>query len=381
LTLRLSLFYGAMFLIIGINVPFWPLWLKNEGLDAGDIGILLGSATVMKVFGSPLIARLVDRSGHRRRAIILLSLFSLTTVLLWFFFSGFMAFLLISMFSALFLSPLIPLSDNLTLMLARSHRIDYGRVRLWGSVTYALAAILGGLWLEGRDEHWILWMLVGATVLMVISSWLLPDAGTPGTTSARPSLMPLLRNPVMWLFLAGAALAQGSHVLFYGFSTLHWQSVGIGRETIGYLWAIGVVIEIVLFAFATATLKRFDPVVLIMAAAAAGVLRWMLTGWTDDLTMLFAAQALHGITFGVAHLGAMFFLARAIPAEMSASAQSLYSSVSLGLIFAVAMPSAGYLYGQVGGQAFYGMAVMSALAFGLLALLHRVWDRDELDFS
>jgi PPP family 3-phenylpropionic acid transporter len=183
------------------------------------------------------------------------------------------------------------------------------------------------------------------------------------------------------MFLLGAGLAQGSHVMFYGFSTIHWQSVGISREVIGYLWAIGVVAEIILFAYATATMKKVDPLTLILIGAAAGVVRWALTGWTDDLTFLFVLQALHGITFGAAHLGAMYFLARAIPPGLSASAQSLYSSVSLGLIFAVAMPTAGLLYAELSGQAFYAMAIMSGLGFVIIAGLSRFWNRGELEVS
>ncbi|MBT3700292.1 MAG: MFS transporter, partial [Alphaproteobacteria bacterium] len=153
------------------------------------------------------------------------------------------------------------------------------------------------------------------------------------------------------------------------------------REVIGYLWAIGVVAEIILFAYATATMKKVDPLTLILIGAAAGVVRWALTGWTDDLTFLFVLQALHGITFGAAHLGAMYFLARAIPPGLSASAQSLYSSVSLGLIFAVAMPTAGLLYAELSGQAFYAMAIMSGLGFVIIAGLSRFWNRGELEVS
>jgi MFS transporter, PPP family, 3-phenylpropionic acid transporter len=385
LTTRLSLYYGTMFLIVGIYVPFWPIWLTTRGMDATDIGILLGSATVMKVFGSPLIARLVDRRGQRRKALILLSLFSFLTVLFYFVFDGFLALLLISAMTALFLSPLVPLTDNLTLMLGNSGKVDYGRVRVWGSITYALAALLGGMWLEGRSEEWVLWLLVGASGLMAISSFGLPDVKTKSeeqkTTHNPQPLAPLLRQPVIWMFLLGAGMTQGSHVLFYGFSTLHWQSAGISRKIIGYLWAIGVFVEIILFAFATAWLKRFDPVLLLLVAASAAALRWAVTGWTDDLFVLFVAQALHGITLGVAHLGAMFFLARAIPVSLSASAQSLYSSVSLGLIFAVAMPTAGYLYKIAGGDAFYFMAAMSGLALLVLFGLHRSWNRGELQMD
>jgi MFS transporter, PPP family, 3-phenylpropionic acid transporter len=390
LTVRLSIFYGFLFLSIGVFVPFWPVWLQSQDLSAGDIGLLLGSGTVLKIIGSPIIARLVDRSGARRKAIIILSLLSLAAVALFFVAEGYLALFAATVILAFFFSPLVPLSDNLTLMAAASGKVDYGRVRLWGSVAYAVAAILGGIWLQGKSEDWILWLVFGTTALIFASSLLLPKVATSAVKATSQSqmspvppmpILPLLRSRIFWMFLLGAGLAQGSHVMFYGFSTIHWQSVGISREVIGYLWAIGVVAEIILFAYATATMKKVDPLTLILIGAAAGVVRWALTGWTDDLTFLFVLQALHGITFGAAHLGAMYFLARAIPPGLSASAQSLYSSVSLGLIFAVAMPTAGLLYAELSGQAFYAMAIMSGLGFVIIAGLSRFWNRGELEVS
>ncbi|MBT3789401.1 MAG: 3-phenylpropionate MFS transporter [Alphaproteobacteria bacterium] len=378
MTARLSVFYGFLFLSIGVFVPFWPVWLQSKGLSAGDIGLLLGSGTILKIIGSPIIARLVDRNGNRQRAILLLSLFSLLSVGVFFVAEGYLALLAATIMLAFFFSPIGPLTDNLTLMASATGQVDYGRVRLWGSVSYALAAILGGMWLHGRDEDWILWLVFGTTALILASAFLLPKVSKKTVHTKSQPLLPLLRNTVFWMFLLGAGLAQGSHVMFYGFSTIYWQSIGISREIIGYLWAIGVVAEIILFAFATVTLKKIDPVGLLLLGAGAGVLRWTFTGSADNLGFLFFLQALHGITFGAAHLGAMFFLAKAIPAGLSASAQSLYSSVSLGLIFAIAMPSAGILYSMFGGEAFYAMAAMSGTGFVIIIALSRNWDRGEL---
>ena len=39
--LRLALFYGALFLVVGINLPFFPLWLEARGLIDSDAGAVL----------------------------------------------------------------------------------------------------------------------------------------------------------------------------------------------------------------------------------------------------------------------------------------------------------------------------------------------------
>jgi MFS transporter, PPP family, 3-phenylpropionic acid transporter len=42
--MRLSAFYGAIFLVTGIQLPFWPVWLSSRGFTASEIGMLLAAA-------------------------------------------------------------------------------------------------------------------------------------------------------------------------------------------------------------------------------------------------------------------------------------------------------------------------------------------------
>ena len=85
--------------------------------------------------------------------------------------------------------------------------------------------------------------------------------------------------------------------------------------------------------------------------------------------LLVFLQALHALTFGAAHLGAMLYIVRSVPPEHSASAQALYSGVAMGLVMGGAVIVAGALYDDVGAGAFYAMAAMSAGGLvGALAL-------------
>src|SRR5690606_16104494 len=119
-------------------------------------------------------------------------------------------------------------------------------------------------------------------------------------------------------------LIQASHGVLYGFGTLHWQSAGHAKDTIGWLWAEGVVAEILLFSFGAAVLRRLGSPSLLMLGGVAAAGRWILLGFSTDLPVLVVAQLLHGLTFGATHLAAIDFLGRAAPPGLSATAQSLY---------------------------------------------------------
>ena len=163
------------------------------------------------------------------------------------------------------------------------------------------------------------------------------------------------------LFITAAALIQASHSVYCGFGTLNWKAQGYSETVIGFLWAEGVIAEIILFAFGAHLVRRLGPAKLILLGGVAGAVRWSVTGTAGGLGVLIIMQALHAFTFAATHLGAIYFISRRVPQAVSASAQSLYSAVVMGLALGLAMLASGNLYSLYGAGAYQAMAVMAAL--------------------
>ena len=371
--LRLSLYYASVFAVVGVLLPFWPLWLAARGLGPGEIGAVLSAPLWVKVISNPLIAQAVDRRGERRRPMIIISLGALAAYALFALAQGFLQLLAVSVLAGLFFAALNPLGENLTLLTAQARGLDYGRIRLWGSLAFIAASAGAGRLLAGRPDELVLGLVVAGLAIVVLACIALPDTPTPRAARRSAPLRRLLGQGTFLLFLAAASLIQASHAVYYGFATLHWRGLGLGAATIGWLWAEGVVAEIVLFAFSGAVVRKLGPARLIVLAGLAGVVRWSATGLGESLALLVLLQALHGFTFGAAHLGAMHFIARAVPPEFSASAQSLYSALGMGVVFGLAMLASGALYASLAGAAFHVMAAMAGLGAVLALILARRW--------
>jgi PPP family 3-phenylpropionic acid transporter len=374
LVLRLAVFYGAIFLIVGIQLPFWPLWFKWRGMDAAEIGIILSLATWVRAVTNPLIAQIADRSGERRRPIIVLCWATLAVFALFEVTHGFWALVAVALLQGIAFSATFPLIETLAMQVSHAHKLDYGRIRLWGSVTFILAAILGGRVLHGRPESVVLWLILAGCLITALAAHWLPDHRSPPAQRHHGApILRLLNDRTLAVFFAATSLMQASHAAYYGFSSLHWRTAGISDEMIGLLWAEGVVAEVALFAFSGAVVRAVGPIRLILLGAAGGAVRWTATGLSTDLTVLLAVQLLHACTFAMMHLGAMHLLLRAAPAQFSATAQSLYSGLSSGVAMGIAMAASGWLYARYAGGAFLVMAALSA-AGGLIALaLARLW--------
>ena len=364
---RLALFYAATFAIIGVQLPFWPVWLAARGLGPEQIGVLLATASLARIVASPALAPFADRSGRRKPIIIALVAGTLAATALFAAVNGFWAIFAVTVLAAAFFTPLLPLAESHTVIAARDHAIDYGRVRSAGSFAFIAAATASG-WLVARaGVSIVLWLTLIALALTVVAATALPDLRTRPATHARASLA-LLTDRRFVLFVGAATLMQASHAVYYGFASIHWREVGLSDTLIGGLWSEGVIAEIVLFTLSAKV--KLSPRSLLLIAAVAGIVRWCALGTTDAIWALALAQALHAFTFGASHLAAMRFIIATVPPEAGSTAQSLYFSLAGGIGQALFMAGAGVLYADWGAGAYFSMAV-AALAGGVVALLTR----------
>lgn len=372
---RLSFFFAAVFLVIGILLPFWPVWLKSRGLTEVEIGLMLSAGMWIRAFTNPLLAQVADQRGRPDQLLLALGWGALVAHLLYFPAHGFWPLLAVSLIAHMLFSPLMSLGDTITMLKVREGLLDYGRVRLWGSLTFILAATSGGYVIEGRPANTILWLVIGTLVLTVLACHLMPAARTEGSKQFFAPLREIARNRPLIAFMLAAGLLQASHGVYYGFATLHWHAAGLSAGVIGALWAEGVIAEIILFAFSGRVVRLFGPLGLLGLATAAGLIRWGVLGVTASLSALIAVQGLHAFTFGAAHIAAIHYIGATVPASYSATAQSLYASTAQGCIMAASMLLSGWLYGSFGGNAFFAMAAVS-VSGGLLAVALWVKHRD-----
>ena len=75
--IRLALFYAAFFALVGVHLPFWPVWLADRGLEAGEIGVVLASGVAIRALLSPVLAQAADRRGELRRPIAVFAVLAL----------------------------------------------------------------------------------------------------------------------------------------------------------------------------------------------------------------------------------------------------------------------------------------------------------------
>ncbi|MBC93635.1 MAG: MFS transporter [Rhodospirillaceae bacterium] len=368
LSTRYSAIYGGFFLTAGIMLPFWPLWLESRGLGSLQIGLILALGPWMRVFSNPLIAQVADRSGRPKLILVILSALSLIAFISFLPAESFPYILCVSILAAICFPAMLPIAESQVMSSVIKYSLDYGRIRLWGSLTFIIGTLGTGFLIGKNNPDFILILIIFALLLTLLAALIFPREVKERGIYPKNAIVSILLQPRFILFVISASLLQASHAVYNGFSTLHWKESGIKEQLIGALWVEGVFAEILLFSISGFLIARIGPIKLLAIAGVCGLVRWTVLAQSTDIYALLSTQVLHALTFGAVHLGAMHFIASNAPAGRTATAQGIYTSIS-GLIMGLAMVGAGSLYELFRGQAFYAMVLISALGLIMTLIL------------
>jgi MFS transporter, PPP family, 3-phenylpropionic acid transporter len=378
-------FFVGVNLIGGVYVPFFPAWLASVGFDPESIGLLMMAMGVVRVAAGPTLGFLADAYAARRFAIIALMGVAALSYAGYRVLPGTAFVVLFSILTSFAFSAIRPLIDGVMVRSALRHQFDYGRVVLFGSAAFIAMNFGSGVLIEAAGIDTFLTIAIAASAYSFAVSFVLPREPAPEHAVHIGGMWnearALVRQPVFIVFVAAAGVAQASHAFYYGFGTLNWKALGYSADFIGFLWALGVMAEIVLFSMSNRAVARFGPVRLLAAAGIAGLIRWTVIALSPPLWLLVPVQFLHGFTFGAAHLAAMHFLARAVPPHLVSTAQSLYAAIMTGVFMAAGQVASGYLYADHGALGYLLMTATSAVALGLSLLLGRLWHGGVLELN
>jgi PPP family 3-phenylpropionic acid transporter len=383
--LRLAMAQGASGLLGGAYTPFFGAWLSWRGLSPTQIGALLASGMLLRILVGPVTGIVADARNDRRRAMLLLY-----TVML----CGYGALNLLHapmliFFAAVFANiaggASTPLLESVSVRLSERFGFDYGHVRLWASTLFVAGNIISGFAVSAYGLIVIAPWLTVSVGLNLVAIYLLPPPRERPASALWPKMRAtiaeageLMRTPVFLIFLTAASLDQGSHAFYYSYGGLHWRALGYSGTLIGIIWPLGVFAEILLMSFSLRVFRTVGASWLLILGTLGCVVRWTILAFDPPLPIVIFAQFLHGATFALAHLGAMYFILKAIPPRLSATAQSLYAVGSSGLALGLGTLASGPLYAAFGGRAYLLMSAMGFCGLLFALWLNASWNRGRI---
>lgn len=354
-------------------MPYWNLYLQDQGFNYQEIGILSSIAIITRFFAPLIWGWIADKSGKR---ILLVRIATWMEACIWFAIfvipNSFQSVALLMLIFSFFQNAILAQFEGVTLFWLGEKRAElYGKVRKWGSVGFIVGVFVIGALLEIVPVAMLPILLLSVSFLTFLWSFTIKEpVHAPSSQKKLQPLWPVLKKPAVAAFFGIEFILLFSLAPFYSFYSNFLKEIGYSTTQIGSLWAMGVIAEIIMFAVAQKVFFiRFSWRTLVMICLLLTSLRWLLVGSLKNYYLgQLLAQSLHAFSFGLFHLIAMKVIFQYFSAEQQGRGQALYSTM-WGLGVASGSLLAGHYWQMLSGMTIF----FCASAVVLLGLLLVVW--------
>jgi PPP family 3-phenylpropionic acid transporter len=359
---RLSSFYFVYFLMLGGIAPYFSLYLRKLGFSGVQIGTLLALMPLARVFAPTAWAWLADHQGSRRPLVRLSTAAAALACCGLLVAKSFGALFIVILLLNVFWCAALPLVEATTMGHLKGRLGDYGRIRVWGSVSFVISVVVLGQILDRTSILWLPALLVLLFSLNAAAAWALPVDRAAPHHEEHAGLRQIMRRPeVVALFIACfmMAVAHGPYNTFY---SIHLVETGYSKASVGWFWALSVIAEIAVFLAMPRLLQRFTIPSIIVFSLGCAVLRFLIIGWLADNTVLMAfAQIMHAATFGAHHAAALAAIHQFFRGRTQSRGQALYTSLGFGAGGVVGGFLSGWLWETAGAGVTFSFAAGAAL--------------------
>ena len=368
---RIISLYFAVFILVSLNTVYLPVWLNEViNLNTQQIGLLIGSVGFLKVFSNFLITKNIRTFRSNRLVAIFITSFIFSSFIIISFYKDINLTLatFLSFFILLIFSPLLPIIENINTSLNNNFYKSYGKLRISGSISFCLGVFLIGFLLDelGMNNFPLLYIIFLFFFLMTI--FLIPNKEKRKKRKLKSNIIKLFRNKRFLIVMCSCSLILASHAMYYSFSAIYWRNFNFNLLHIGILWFWGVLAEIIFFILIDKIKIRNIFFQAIIFVGIIGSLRWIMTYFFTNFSLLILVQSLHAFTFGLSHYLVVYYIHTNISENNQLLAISLYHALSSGTMMTILTIFAGFSFND--GTNDIGFLIMAIFCLISTFLVH-----------
>ncbi|MGP4082007.1 MFS transporter [Pseudalkalibacillus sp. R45] len=331
-SVNFSLFYFFMFFGYGTLFPLLSVYLKQEvHLTGTQIGAIMSISPVVMIIAQPIWGIICDYTKKPRAVLIFTLVMSGLVALPFVLMESYLALIAISITLATFQSAIVPVSDSITLNYVMAKNKDYGNLRLWGALGFAIAVYVMGNLAETLGLSLIFYCFAGALFICTIFVLSMPKESNSLKVDLRTGIAKLFKLPKFVLFLLTTFCVFGpiqSNNFYFG---LYIQEIGGTLAGVGIAFLLAAGSEAPFMKFSGSWIRKLGIEQILIAAALISALRWLFYFTEPSLLAVYATTIAQGFSIGLFIPAALQYVREIAPSDMKATAVALYSSMGNGL--------------------------------------------------
>lgn len=369
---------GMYYVTMSLFSPYISSYYASRGMSESQIGVLSAIIPLSSLLIQPLWARISDRTGERRKVLLLLCVGCTISVLLFLKANVFFEFVGVVFLYAVFYSALLPLSDALTLKAAQREKIDFSRIRMSGTLCYAVVVVIAGFYLKKHLKVMFIMDSVAYLIFMLCCSTLKDvdvEKNTRLTEKKEDRREPLFRSKLIVVVLICAFALQLSLNYHGTFLGVYLLELGYSQTMMGIMSCISALSEVPALVVMKKLYKRFSPEKLLVMAVSLGALRLVMasSGW---IVLVLAEQLLQGFSFMVCYLTCVTYINEQVRKDRISQGQSMLALAKDGLGAICGTLVGGIIAQQVGIQRGFLVMAMISICIAVCAAIAGKWIRN-----
>lgn len=354
-----------------IIVSFLPLYFRDKGLTASEIGTLLSIGPFAALLVQPLTGFLSDKYKTVKKVLLVsLSGLVISSIVLFQMESFVWILLLVAIFYT-FLGPIGALGDSLSQRVSGIVGVSFGSIRMWGSVGFAITSLAGGLVLEKIGISNIMFPYLTLAVGALLAAFLLTDVTVSNKPVGLHDAANLLKKPELSFFLLLIMFITIAHRTNDSFMGLYMESLGGKESLIGWAWFIGVATEALVFATSGLWFRKFHELTFIMISGVIYSIRFILMSFVTEPMMILFLQPLHGFTFGLFYTAAFQYVTKILPKHLLGTGHLLLVAVFFNVSGVISSLGGGFIFDIAGGDTLYRIMGISAILGSITLYLYK----------
>ncbi|QZT32527.1 MFS transporter [Caldalkalibacillus thermarum TA2.A1] len=378
----ISCYFLFVFFGFGALFPMLGLHFEAVGLSGGQIGMLMSVAPVVAILVQPLWGMICDRTQKPKEVLTLATLLTGVVVLLFLFTEWYLMLIVIVALLSFFQSAIVPVSDSLAMNYVKQHGGEYGSLRLWGAVGFAVSVWVSGVMIELTSTRIIFYIFAG---VLVVAAWFatrMPEEGQSLQVDIRSGLAKLVKLPAYVAFLVCTFLIFGTMNANNFYFSLYYLSIGGTVAGAGLVFLLAAGSEAPFMKIAGKMMRRYGVMSLLIVAAVLSGARWLMFYFEPSTWVVLAVSILQGISIGFFIPCAVHLVRELAPDDVKVTAMSIYASMGngLGTMFCTFVGGWIYEYFSI-AHTYLFFAAATLVGVGLLILIRVKWFDEQSGIS
>lgn len=365
-------FYFLFFAALAAMAPFLVLFYQQLGFSGAQIGLLTGITPLITLFSGPFWSGLADASRKHRLVMSMAIMVAVLTGIALPFLRTIAAVLVVISLFTFFTSPIIPLSDSATIASLGDEKNKYGRLRLGGTLGWAVSAPLIGFLVEQRGLSMSFWSYAFLMFLALLVCQKFSFPKHAAGTSLRQGLKQFARERKWLIFLGTAVLSGLGLVTINNYLFVYMKEIKASESIMGISLTLSTLAELPVLFFANKLLQRFGAVSLLRIAIFLTAVRMLIFVMFNSVPGILLGQLLNGLNFPLYWAAGVAFADEHAPAGMKSIAQGLFGAVTMGIGSAIGGLLGGLLLDAAGSRGMFLVTAILVLA-GLVLLISADW--------